>query len=171
MDKAVTVKTSHTTCVRALALVLALATAAGCSSSGSEGDQVGFGAGQAPDPVALEFPIVYVQRPIPLDDEGALVEEDIREVLSFNPGADLFFRDRASPSTPDVNLTGDFTMGLADIRDVTVSFDATKVAFAMRYPFDPDADDEEQVTWNIWEYDIPSDTLRRVISSDITAEA
>ncbi|MEO1596772.1 MAG: hypothetical protein AAFS02_16150 [Pseudomonadota bacterium] len=170
MDKAVTVKTSNTTCVRALALVLALATAAGCSSGG-EGDQVGFGAGQAPDPVALEFPIVYVQRPIPLDDDGALVEEDIREVLSFNPGADLFFRDRASPSTPDVNLTGDFTMGLADIRDVTVSFDATKVAFAMRYPFDPDADDDEQVTWNIWEYDIPTDTLRRVIASDITAEA
>ncbi|MEO0347587.1 MAG: hypothetical protein AAF229_15210, partial [Pseudomonadota bacterium] len=148
----------------------ALAVLVGCNSGG-DGDAVGFGSGQAPDPVALEFPIVYVKRPIPVDDDGVLLEEDIREVLSFNPGAELFFRDRASPSTPDVNLTGEFTMELADIRDVSVSFDATKVAFAMRYPFDPDADEEEQVTWNIWEYDIPTDTLRRVIASDITAEA
>lgn len=153
-----------------MALALAITTAAGCSSGG-EGDSVGFGAGQSPDPVALEFPIVYVKRPIPIDDDGALVEEDIREVLSFNPGAELFFRDRASPSTPDINITGDLTADLADIRDVSVSFDATKVAFAMRYPFDPDADDDEQVTWNIWEYDLETSTLRRVIASDITAEA
>lgn len=170
MDKATTVNRIRTTRSTTLAALLALVVAAGCSSGG-EGDTVGFGAGQAPDPVALEFPIVYVKRPIPLDDDGAIVEEDIREVLSFNPGADLFFRDRASPSTPDVNITGELTQGLADIRDVSVSFDATKVAFAMRVPFDPDADDDEQVTWNIWEYDITTDTLRRVIASDITAEA
>ncbi|MEL7025207.1 MAG: hypothetical protein AAGL69_15835 [Pseudomonadota bacterium] len=156
--------------VRGLALVSTCAIVAGCNSGGEEGDQVGFGGGQDPDPVALEFPIFYVKRPLPVDDDGAPIIEDIRVVLSFNPGADLFFRDRASPSTPDVDLTGSFTEGLADIRDVSVSFDATKVAFAMRYPFDPDLDEDEQVTWNIWEYDIPSETLRRVISSDITAE-
>lgn len=143
----------------------------GCSSGGDEGDQVGFGGGQQPDPVALEFPVFYVKRPLAFDDNGDPVTEDIRQVLEFNPGADLFFRDRASPSTPDVDLTSTFTEGLADIRDVSVSFDATKVAFAMRYPFDPDLEPEEQVTWNVWEYDIPSATLRRVISSDIIAEA
>ena len=143
---------------------------AGCNSGGTEGDQVGFGDGQSPDPVALEFPIFYVKRPIPLDDDGMPLQEDLRVLTTFTPGADLFFRDRASPSTPDVDLTGGFTEGLADIRDVTVSFDGQKVAFAMRYPFDPDLDEEEQVTWNIWEYDIPTTTLRRVISSDITAE-
>ena len=169
MDKAATVKRFRTT--RALAVLAPLALAAAGCNSGGEGDTVGFGSGQAPDPVALEFPIVYVKRPVPVDDDGMLVDEDIREVLSFNPGADLYFRDRASPSTPDVNITGDITQGLADIRDVSVSFDATKVAFAMRVPFDPDLDDDEQVTWNIWEFDIPSQTLRRVIASDITAEA
>lgn len=142
----------------------------GCSGGG-EGDTVGFGSGQDPDPVALEFPIVYVQRPIPLDDNMQPITEDLREILTFNIGADLMFRDRASPSTPDVNLTAAITQGLADIRDVTVSFDAQKVAFAMRVPFDENLDDDEQVTWNIWEYDIPSDTLSRVIASDITAEA
>ena len=92
MDKAATVNRIRTKCVRALMVPLVLAVATACSSGG-EGDTVGFGSGQAPDPVALEFPIVYAKRPIPLDDTGALVEEDIREVLSFNFGADLFFRD------------------------------------------------------------------------------
>jgi hypothetical protein len=70
-----------------------------------------------------------------------------------------------------VNVTGEITQGLGDIRDVTVSFDSQKVAFAMRAQFIEDADDDEQPTWNIWEYDIPTQALRRVIASDITAEA
>ena len=152
------------------ALLAALVLVAGCSNGG-EGDEVGFGSGQDPDPVALEFPIVYVQRPLAIDDDGEPLTEDVRDLLTFNIGADLFLRDRASPSTPDVDITGELTQGLADIRDVTVSFDATKVAFAMRYPFDENLDEEEQVTWNIWEYDIPTGELRRVIASDITAEA
>lgn len=171
MNTVVTVTKRVSTISRALAALAALAVLAGCNSGGDEGDQVGFGSGQAPDPVALEFPIVYVKRPLPVDVDGAPVVEDLREVLTFNIGADLFFRDRASPSTPDIDITGALTGGLADIRDVSVSFDATKVAFAMRWPFDENLDEEEQVTWNIWEYDIPTQALRRVIASDITAEA
>ena len=87
MDKAVAVTKSTTTCVRSIAVASALAVLVGCNSGG-DGDAVGFGSGQAPDPVALEFPIVYVKRPIPVDDAGVLLEEDIREVLSFNPGAE-----------------------------------------------------------------------------------
>ena len=55
---------------RAIALLALLAGLAGCNSGGSEGDQVGFGDGQTPDPVALEFPIFYVQRPLPVDEMG-----------------------------------------------------------------------------------------------------
>ncbi|MEL7297591.1 MAG: hypothetical protein AAGJ86_07990, partial [Pseudomonadota bacterium] len=117
------------------AMLAALILVAGCSNGG-EGDEVGFGSGQDPDPVALEFPIAYVQRPLAIDDDGEPLTEDVRDLLTFNIGADLFLRDRASPSTPDVDITGELTQGLADIRDVTVSFDATKIAFAMRYPFD-----------------------------------
>ncbi|MEL6870854.1 MAG: hypothetical protein AAFO81_13725 [Pseudomonadota bacterium] len=171
MQSVVTVTKRLNKTTRILAAIVATAVLAACDSGGDEGDQVGFGSGQAPDPVALEFPIVYVKRPLPVDEDGEAVTEDLREVLTFNIGADLFFRDRASPSTPDVNITGELTQGLADIRDVSVSFDATKVAFAMRYPFDENLDEEEQVTWNIWEFDIPTQTLRRVIESDITAEA
>ncbi|MFK8053758.1 MAG: hypothetical protein AB8F65_12400 [Woeseiaceae bacterium] len=166
-----TTKTTNKSARRITAALLAATLAIGGCSNGGEGDTVGFAGGQEPDPVALEFPIVYVQRPLAIDENGDPVIEDVREVLSFNIGADLMFRDRASPSTPDINLTAEITQGLADIRDVTVSFDATKVAFAMRVPFDEDLDEEEQVTWNIWEFDILTDELRRVIASDITAEA
>ncbi|MEM9171291.1 MAG: hypothetical protein AAGA84_01165 [Pseudomonadota bacterium] len=162
----------HPLTTRIVATIALLALLSACNSGGNDGDQVGFGSGQDRDPVALESPIFYVKRPVPVVEEGEdPVEEDLRVILSFNPGADLFFRDRASPSTPDVDLTSELTQGLADIRDVTVSFDATKVAFAMRYPFDPDVELEDQVaTWNIWEFDLETRALRRVIDSDIIAE-
>jgi Tol biopolymer transport system component len=40
----------------------------------------------------------------------------------------------------------------------------------MRVPFDPNLQDEDQVTWNLWEYSLDTDTLRRIIVSDLTAE-
>ena len=57
-----------------------------------------------------------------------------------------------------------------DIKDLAVSPDGLHVAFAMRGPLDDDDDEDEPPTWNIWEYDIATDTLRRVITSDIIAE-
>jgi hypothetical protein len=56
---------------------------------------------------------------------------------------------------------------------VEISTDGSKVLFAMRGPVDPNLnlDDEDQPTWNIWEYTIATDALRRIIASDITAEA
>ena len=41
----------------------------------------------------------------------------------------------------------------------------------MRAQFIEGADEEDQPTWNIWEYDLDTETLRRIIASDITAEA
>ena len=40
----------------------------------------------------------------------------------------------------------------------------------MRGPLDDVDDEDEPPTWNIWEYDIATDTLRRVITSDIIEE-
>ncbi|MEM8984971.1 MAG: hypothetical protein AAGC71_18320 [Pseudomonadota bacterium] len=150
-------------------LVIAAALTAVACGGGQDG--VGLGDGQTEDPVALDFPIAYVRRPIPVDDNGDALQVDVRNVLRFNVGADLFVRDRASPSTPDTNITETITQGLGDIRDVDISNDGTKVLFAMRAQFIEGADEEDQPTWNIWEYDIPTDTLRRIITSDITAEA
>lgn len=149
------------------ALSIAVALAA-CSS----GEGVSIGDGQSADPVIVDFPIAYVREPVPLDDQGELVQPDLREMLDFNVGGDLFFRDRASPSSEAINVTGDLTQGLYAVKDVEIAFDGSAVLFAMRGPVDENLalDDDDQPTWNVWEYLIEDDALRRVIPSDLTAE-
>jgi len=146
---------------------------AACTSGDAKVDPEG----QAPDPVVVDFPIAYVKRPIPTEDDGngnsVIATEVLREPVAFNPGAELFIRDRASSSAAETNITeGVFADGeLYDVKDLEVSFDGNKLIFAMRAPEIPDADEDEQPTWNIWEYDRQTQTLRRIITSDITAEA
>lgn len=125
----------------------------------------GGGGDQAPDPVVEDFGIAYVKRPV-----AALQTVTALDALAFNPGSDLFYRDLASPSARERNVTGRFTAGRGDVRDVQMSYDGSKLLFSMRGPEIEGADPEDQPTWNIWEYDIASDSLYRVILSDITAE-
>ncbi len=146
--------------------VLALA---GCTGGGD--GSVGVGSGQQPDPVAVDFPIAYTKGPL-FDDQMQLQSNpDLRQVLRFNVGTDLYVRDRASPSAPERNVTSSITEGMGDVQGVQISADGKKVLFAMRGPFDPNLDAKDQPTWNIWEYEIATDTLRRIIASDVTAEA
>ncbi|MEM7500982.1 MAG: hypothetical protein AAF417_03010, partial [Pseudomonadota bacterium] len=136
------------------------------------GDGVSIGDGQDSDPVVIDFPIAYVREPLPVDDDGEFQQDDLREMLTFNFGGDLWFRDRASPSTEAINITGELTQGEYAVRDVEISYDGTTILFAMRGPVDMnlDLDDEDQPTWNVWEYIIEDGTLRRVIASDLSAE-
>lgn len=128
------------------------------------------GGEQKPDPNAPDFAIAYIKRPIALDEQGDLVPEDVRRKLDFNAGGDLFVRDQASPSAAEKNVTFSFTNGMGDVKDVESDFDGTKFIFAMRAPEIEGADEDEQPTWNIWEYEIATSRLTRVISSDIRAE-
>ncbi|TQV86759.1 hypothetical protein FLL46_16915 [Aliikangiella coralliicola] len=146
---------------------------AGCTGGGSSVQQTG----QEPDPVVIDFPIAYIKRPLPVevDDNNneTPVEENLREPIAFNAGAALFIRDRATPSAAETNITAQaFEEGaLYDVRDVDVSHDGNKLVFAMRAPEIEGADEDEQPKWNIWEYDRTTQVLRRIIASDITAEA
>lgn len=140
---------------------------AGCGG-GSGG--VSIGGGQDPDPVILDFPIAYVRAPLPVDANGNFVQQDVREQITFNVGSDLFFRDRASPSADDFNITERETLGLGAVRDVDIAYDGTTLLFAMRGPFDPNLAAEDQPTWNIWEYTLATDELLRIIPSILTAE-
>ncbi len=153
-------------------LLAGLMTAAGC---GGGGGGVGIADGQDGDPVVVDVPIAYVKRPVPADDdEGNPAMPDVRELLTFNAGtvgADLYVRERASPTAEEINVTAAETQGLGDVRDVEASWDGEFFLFAMRGPFDPNLDEEEQPTWNIWEYEIATQTLRRVIASNNTAAA
>jgi hypothetical protein len=151
---------------RFAALISASAIIAACS----QGDGVSIGTGQDPDPVVIDFPVAYIRAPIPVDDNGDFEQEDLREQITFDFGADLFFRDRASPSAEAINITGELTQGMAAVRDVEIAYDGSALVFAMRYPFDPNLDEEDLPTWNIWKYTFATDTLERVIKSDLTAE-
>ncbi|MGB7934419.1 MAG: hypothetical protein WCH04_19785, partial [Gammaproteobacteria bacterium] len=132
----------------------------------------GGGGGQGTDdPLGGNAGIAYVSRPLAFDSTGGVIQPDIREALSFNPGADLIYREYASPSAAERNVTRSFTGGMGDVRDVDVSYDGTRLLFAMHAPEIEGADPEDQPTWNLWEYDIDTHSLRRIIVSDITAEA
>jgi len=139
---------------------------------GGAADSLTGGSGQEEDPVAVDFPIAYVVRSLPVDEDGNPAEEDILAPSAFNPGAELFMRPRASSEAPETNLTaGLFPDGeLYDVKDVSVSYDGTQLVFAMRAPELEDVDDEDQPTWNIWLYDIETAALQRVIRDDNTAE-
>jgi hypothetical protein len=125
----------------------------------------GSGSGQEQDPVVVDYPVAYVKRPI---TETTIT--DIRFSQVSEAGGDLYLKNYAAGGAEEVNLTGSVTGGEGDVRDVSVSFDGTKLLFSLRLPLIEDAEPEDQPTWNIWEYDIPSQSLQRVIVSDITAE-
>jgi hypothetical protein len=154
---------------RIAVLVVAAFVIAACDGA-NQGVQIG--TGQDPDPVVVDFPIAYIKAPLPVDAQGEFIQSDARELISFDFGADLYFKDRASPSSLDFNITGDVTQGLGAIRDVEIAYDGSSVVFAMRTPVDLNLalDDENQPTWNIWEYTFDTQELRRVIPTDLTAE-
>jgi hypothetical protein len=151
-----------------IAVLLSVSALFAACDGGGQGVQLGDG--QSPDPVVIDFPIAYIKAPIPTDDNGVFQQTDLREQITFDFGADLYIKDRASPSALPVNVTGELTQDLGAIRDVEMAYDGTAVLFAMRVPFDPNLQDEDQVTWNLWEYSFETDSLRRLITSDLTAE-
>ena len=150
-----------------LVAVLFVAALAAC---GGSGDGVSIGTGQDPDPVIIDFPIAYIKAPIPVDDNGQFQQRDLREQITFDFGADLYFRDRAAPSAEAINITAEVSQGLAAIRDVEIDFDGSRLLFAMRVPFDPNVDEEDLPTWNIWQYTFETAELKRVIPTDLSAE-
>jgi hypothetical protein len=155
--------------VRQLAACTTFAAVLGLQACGGDGG-VEIGDGQEPDPVVLDFPVAYVKRPLTLDDDGVLVQGDLRELDNFEVGANLWVRDRASPTALETNITESIVGELGDVRGVDVDYDGSRFVFAMRGPRIEDADDDDQPTWNIWEYVIATQELRRVIASDIVAE-
>ncbi|MFT7652032.1 MAG: hypothetical protein ACI9UU_001139 [Candidatus Azotimanducaceae bacterium] len=150
---------------------------AACGSGSGSGSSSGLGGGQSPDPVVVDFAIAYVERPLLVDDNGDLLTTQIRRAANFFPGAELVMRDRASASASDYSITNgvfpddvDGNPPLYDVKDLAASYDGLSLAFAMRAPEDPDLDEDEQATWNIWVYDLTTQTLTRAIASDIVAE-
>ncbi len=125
---------------------------------------------QDPDPIIQDFAIAYVKRPMPVNNANEPLQENLQSPLTFNAGGNLYVRDRASPSAPEKNITQNIIGILGDVKDVNVSFEGHKLIFALRFPEIENADDEDQPKWNIWEYNLQTKVLRRIITSDIIAE-
>lgn len=154
-------------CMRMAGVLLAAVLPAAC---GGGGGSVSIGSGQGPDPVVVDIRIAYIARPLPVDGQAQLAA-DARRLLGFAPGAELWVRERAAPSAAARNITGAMTQGQYDIRDLEASWDGEKLLFAMRGPIVEGGDEEDQPSWNIWEYEVTADALRRVIPSEVSAEA
>lgn len=121
------------------------------------------------DPGIVEVPVAYINRPIPVDDDGDPVQIDLREPLFFSEGGDLYLKENSTSGGSTRDITGSVTGGMGDVKGLSVSSDGRKLVFALRL-FDPNPNDDDTPTWNIYEYDLDTDVLRRIISSDLTAE-
>ncbi|HEY3848223.1 MAG TPA: hypothetical protein VGL95_14045, partial [Acetobacteraceae bacterium] len=148
----------------AAALVLCLALAlGGCGGGG--GGTVNIANSQGPDPGTVDFPIFYVKRTIPKTADGDVAQDDLRMMRVTSPSADLYMRSAASPEAPETNITSRITSGADyDVKDVDVSPDGTKVAFAMRGPLTPNMNPEDAPSWRIYEYTIATNTLTPMIN-------
>ncbi len=111
----------------------------------------------------IDFPVAFVQKPYPLDDMGNLEQPDIRDPLQFSEGGDLYVMDRAALGVAPVNVSSVITGGQGDVKDLDVSYDGKKVVFSLRQ-FDPNPNDDDTPTWDIYEYDLELKQLRMVMS-------
>ncbi len=157
---------------RFAALFLALGFLLGACTGGSFSGAT-IGSTTQNDPVAPDFAIAYIKRKLPAPNASLTtpLTDDLRVQLIWNGPADVYWRSSASPSAPEVNLTGKLTQGLWDARDLDVSYDGTKLLFSLRPPLIANAKDNEQPVWSLYEYDTTQKTLRRIISNDLVAQA
>ena len=87
--------------IAAAARLIALSVLLSVTGCGANGDGVSIGTGQDADPVIVDFPIAYIRAPVPTNGDGAFQQRDLREQITFDFGADLYFRDRAAPGASE----------------------------------------------------------------------
>ncbi|HYM24924.1 MAG TPA: hypothetical protein VEU08_17025 [Vicinamibacterales bacterium] len=171
---------------RLLVVAMLAALAAACSSSdgtASSNSGIGLGSGTSSnDPVSPDFAIAYIKRtlPNPADPNAITLEDDLRVQRVWNGPADVWVRERASPTANEKNITSSIACPLAsdpnqnsgpdhDVRDLDTSFDGTKLIFSFRCHTIKNAKESQQPRWTIFEYDATKGTVRQVISDPIAA--
>jgi len=137
-------------------LILSISVVLSCTDTGTTTSITGA------DPGVLEAPIAFVKRPVPVDDDGDEIQSDLREPLFFAQGGDVYLRSNSTVTATQTNITRSVTGGQGDVKDLKPSFDGTKLLFTLRL-FDPNPNDDDIPTWNIYEYDLQEKTLRCII--------
>ncbi len=179
MNRLIEITNRNTLARLGLGLLLSVAGMLAACTQGPGGGGIGLASGQEPDPATVDFPIFYIRHPVPEDQDNVTRVRPFVEDDDYS--ATLWKRDRASPGAAETEITarlrtaafesfGFDAESRFDIKDLAVAPDGLHVAFALRGPLD-DFDEDEIPTWGIWEYNIETDTLRRVISSNIISDA
>jgi len=138
---------------------------------GGSGTSKSSDSGQKPDPVAVDLPIAYIKRPIPVDEDKNPIFPDLLDPTAFNPGAAIYVKERATALATPVNITAAAFEkdALYDVKDLTTSPDGKKLLFAMHAPMLENVTDDKQPKWQIWEYNLATKILRPIITSSIVA--
>ena len=102
--------------------------------------------------VAGEVALAYVKRP-------NTIGMNPTNGAPSAPGGDLMIREKSSASAPEHNVTAQMTQGAGDVSDPEVSYDGSKIVFAMRCPASNTATIRRKQPactgrWNIWEYEM-----------------
>src|SRR5215475_9265091 len=168
---------THIVGAHALLRRLGIPAAAACAAllAGCSGNaHIDVANSQTADPATVDFPIFYVKRTIPPDQDDlrmlrvAVLPTQNQTVV---PKADLFMRRSASPSADEVNITARVTgTDTYDIKDVDVSLDGKAVVFAMRGPLTQKMKQKDPPTWHLWEYTIAADDLHQVIPASLVPD-
>jgi hypothetical protein len=154
--------------IRLIFGLLLVALVAACSSQGS----IDLGDGQAASGGTTDFGLAYIKRTLPTDPTALTALrnlDDLRLQRSYWSKADVYIRDKATPSGVETNITARITgSNFYDVKDLDVSPDGTRLVFAMRGPLVPKQKDFAAPTWRVWEYVIATDTLH-TLTDDVTA--
>jgi hypothetical protein len=93
---------------------------------------------------------------------------DPRAPYQFNPGAKLYVRNRVALSSDETDiLSAYFGGGAYDVKDLSVSPDGDRIAFAAHGP----SGSVHDSTWNVYEYNFSTRNLRRFFEDDELANA
>ena len=120
---------------------------------------------EAVDPVVQEIALAFVERPLLINEEEPY-RTSLTDPAAFNPGARLLLKQNAFAESAETELTAGLFAddALYDVKDLVVSADGMTLLFALRPPALDNVPDELQPKWDLWRYDVASQTVSPVIA-------
>ncbi len=162
--------------IRAASLALPAALLFACSSAPT-GNAPGVAGGQSLTPGITNYPMGYIKQPVlavntdKQNKAATPTDINVEDLITSITGSDLYVRETASASSPEVNVTFPITGGKGAVRDLDVSPDGTKIVFSLRLPLDPTLKntDPKQPNWKIYQYDAKAKTVTQLTNDSITS--
>lgn len=161
-----------------IALVSSISVLAACSGGSSEPEAQKASIEQTS--ITTDTPFVYIERSMAEEvsanleklslalEDGDRTPLDVFSPYDFNPGAKLLLRSSLDVDGVSTDILKDYFQSSSyDVKDLSMSFDGKSMVFAAHGPVGHPTD----YSWNIYEYDFVSNTVRRVIADNTLANA